>query len=205
MVIDLRYLKQKTIYQLEINKSNFIAILYPLNLQEDIAFYIEQSKTDYPKANHYCSASFFGETKEHATASDDGEPSRTAGIPILEVLKHHEVTNILCVVVRYFGGIKLGSGGLVRAYTKACAEAMKSAKFYTKKIVPAYEISFDYSLIDKIDRFLEQKAVTTEKLFLQHVTYQIVLNDSNPAVLDDLLHQLISLKELDNQILYLEE
>ena len=141
MVIDLRYLKQKTIYQLEINKSNFIAILYPLNLQEDIAFYIEQSKTDYPKANHYCSASFFGETKEHATASDDGEPSRTAGIPILEVLKHHEVTNILCVVVRYFGGIKLGSGGLVRAYTKACAEAMKSAKFYTKKIVPAYEIS----------------------------------------------------------------
>lgn len=159
---------------------------------------------EYPKANHYCSASFFGETKEHATASDDGEPSRTAGIPILEVLKHHEVTNILCVVVRYFGGIKLGSGGLVRAYTKASAEAMKLAKFYIKKTVPSFEISFDYPLIDKIDHFLDQKAIITHKSFLQHVTYHVVLNDSEVSILDDLRHQLISMKELDPQILYLE-
>ena len=204
-MINLRYLKEKTIHQLEISKSIFISILYPLQTEGDIAFYIEQSKKDYPKANHYCSASFFGETKEHATASDDGEPSRTAGIPILEVLKHHEVTNILCVVVRYFGGIKLGSGVLVRAYTKACADAMKSARFYIKKTVPSFEISFDYPLIDKIDHFLEQKAVIKDKLFLQHVTYRIVLNDSNSSILDDLIHQLISIKELDQEILYLEE
>ncbi len=203
-MINLRYLKEKTTFKLEISKSIFIAILYPLQTEGDIAFYIEQSKKEYPKANHYCSASFFGETKEHATASDDGEPSRTAGIPILEVLKHHEVTNILCVVVRYFGGIKLGSGGLVRAYTKTSAEAMKLAKFYIKKTVPSFEISFDYPLIDRIDHFLDQKAVITHKNFLHHVTYQIVLNDSNVNILDDLRHQLISIKELDPQILYLE-
>ena len=203
--MNLRYLKEKTVNQFEINKSIFIAILYPLQSEEDIAFYIEQSKKDYPKANHYCSASFYGETKEHATASDDGEPSRTAGIPILEVLKHHDVTNVLCVVVRFFGGIKLGSGGLVRAYTKASADAMKSAKFYTKLTVPSFEISFDYPMIDKIDHFLEQKAVIIDKTFLQHVTYRIVLNDSNPKILDDIIHQLILFKELDPQILYLEE
>jgi uncharacterized YigZ family protein len=199
----MKFLKEKTIHQIEINKSIFIAILYPLSSLEDIAFLLKQTKIDYPKANHYCNASFYGDNKEHATASDDGEPQRTAGIPILEVLKHHDVTNILCVVVRYFGGVKLGSGGLVRAYTKACADVMSTAKFFTKKIVPSYEIVFTYSMIDKVDHYLEQKATVLEKNFLQNVTYRIYLNDSDSSVLDDLSHQLISIKELDAQILYI--
>ena len=78
----------------------------------------------FPKASHYCSASLFGKGLEHATSSDDGEPSRTAGIPILEILKHHDITNVLCVVVRFFGGVKLGAGGLIRAYAKAANEVL---------------------------------------------------------------------------------
>ncbi|MBU1141407.1 MAG: YigZ family protein, partial [Firmicutes bacterium] len=178
----MKYLKEKITHQIEINKSVFITILYPLEHQEDIQKHINEAKKIYPKANHYCSASIYGESQEHATANDDGEPSRTAGIPILEVLKHHDVTNILCVIVRYFGGIKLGTGGLVRAYTKAAADAIKDIKLYVKRIVPAYVVEFDYALINQIDHYFEKKVTILEKSFLTTVTYKIVLLENNHSI-----------------------
>ncbi|MCR3906043.1 MAG: YigZ family protein [Tenericutes bacterium] len=201
----MRYLKDQTTHQIEMNKSKFIAILYPLQNIEDISLYLNEAKQAYPKASHYCNASLFGQTGEHATASDDGEPSRTAGVPILEVLKHHDVTNILCVVIRYFGGVKLGSGGLVRAYTKATADALKKAKFYQKKMVPSYEISFDYNLINQMDSYLEKKATVLEKEFLTHVTYKIVSLDDQYDIISDIEYQLLSYKKLNPQILYIDE
>lgn len=200
----MRYIKEKASQQIEINKSIFIALIFPLESQSDIEGMISEVKHDYPKANHYCSASIFGETGEHQTASDDGEPSRTAGIPILEVLKHHDVTNILCVVVRFFGGIKLGSGGLVRAYTKAIADLMKEAKFFQKKLVPSYQITFDYPLINQMDHYLDKKATITEKSFLATVTYKIVLQDNEDSVLEDIKHQLIDYHKLDSEIIWIE-
>jgi uncharacterized YigZ family protein len=201
----MRYLKDQTTHQIEINKSKFIAILYPLQNIEDISLYLDEAKKAYPKANHYCNASLFGQTAEHATASDDGEPSRTAGVPILEVLKHHDVTNILCVVIRYFGGIKLGSGGLVRAYTKATADVIKKAKFYEKKMVDSYEITFDYSLINQMDSYLEKKATVLEKEFLTHVTYKIINLDNQFDIISDIEYQLLSYKKLEPQILYIDQ
>jgi len=200
----MRYIKEKASQQIEINKSIFIALIFPLESQNDIEGIISEVKHDYPKANHYCSASIFGETGEHQTASDDGEPSRTAGIPILEVLKHHDVTNILCVVVRFFGGIKLGSGGLVRAYTKATADLMKEAKFFQKKLVPSYQITFDYPLINQMDHYLDKKATITEKSFLATVTYRIVLQDNEDSVLEDIKHQLIDYHKLGSEIIWIE-
>ena len=200
----MRYIKEKSNIQIEINKSIFIALFYPLESKDDVGFYIEETKKAYPKANHYCSASIFGMNGEHQTASDDGEPSRTAGIPILEVLKHHDVTNILCVVVRFFGGVKLGSGGLLRAYTKAPADLMKQTKFYEKKMVPVYQIEFDYALIIQMDQYFDKKATIQEKTFLETVTYKLSLLEENDTLISDIEYQLKSLKQLNNEILWIE-
>ncbi len=199
----MKYLKEKTVYQIEINKSIFIGILYPLSSIEDIALSMMDAKETYPKANHYCSASIFGETGEHQSASDDGEPSRTAGIPILEVLKHHDITNVLCVVVRFFGGIKLGAGGLLRAYTKTSAEVIKLAKFYQKKVVPSYEITFGYHLINQMDQYLNEKATIVNKSFLTNVTYKIIIN-STDSIIQEITHQLLDIKELPPETIYID-
>lgn len=198
------YIKDRQTFQIEINKSIFIAILYPLSTQDDISSCIEDARQSYPKANHYCSASIFGETGEHQTASDDGEPSRTAGIPILEVLKHHDVTNTLCVVVRYFGGIKLGSGGLVRAYTKASAEVMKLALLYTKKMVPSYLIEFNYPLINQMDHYFENKAEIHDKSFLSTVIYILTLKESDESWIKDIAHELIRYEKQSDEIRWIK-
>lgn len=201
---EMRYLKEKTVHQIEVNKSIFIGILYPLSDKDDIDLYLEDAKTSYPKANHYCFASIFGEHGEHMRASDDGEPQRTAGIPILEVLKHKDVTDVLCVVIRYFGGIKLGAGGLVRAYTNSAASVLNDAKFYQKLLVPAYQISFDYPLIHKMDHLLEEKATITEKQFLDIVTYTFVLNDLDDSFLEEIKYQLKTIQKLPPKIIHIE-
>ena len=204
MVMKMRYLKEKTIYTYEVNKSIFIAILYPLNEQTDLNRYLLEARNEYPKANHYCSASLFGDNQEQQTADDNGEPHRTAGIPILEVLKHHDVTNILCVVIRYFGGIKLGAGGLVRAYTKACADAMKLAKFYSKQLVDTYLITFKYQDIDSIDRYLKEKVTVIDKTFTDTVTYKLYLNQDTSSI-DDIFYLLINHQKQEPKLLFIEE
>lgn len=195
----MRYLREKTHFTYEVNKSEFIAILYPINTQDDIKRCIEETKINYPKANHYTHASLFGDDQEQQTANDDGEPQRTAGIPILDVLKHHDVTNILCVVVRYFGGIKLGAGGLVRAYSHAAAGVMKEARFYIKTWVKAYQISFDYAHLDTIDRYLNEKVTIISKSFTEIVTYEIALLPQISNI-DDILYLLKDIKSLDDQL-----
>lgn len=204
MVMKMRYLKEKTVYTYEVNKSIFIAILYPLNEQTDLNRYLLEARNEYPKANHYCSASLFGDNQEQQTADDNGEPHRTAGIPILEVLKHHDVTNILCVVIRYFGGIKLGAGGLVRAYTKACADAMKLAKFYRKQLVDTYLITFKYQDIDSIDRYLKEKVTVIDKTFTDTVTYKLYLNQDTSSI-DDIFYLLINHQKQEPKLLFIEE
>ena len=203
MVIHVRYLKEKTVFQYEVNKSIFIAIIYPLNHMSDIKDALIDVRHAFPKATHYCSASLFGDHQEQQTADDDGEPSRTAGIPILDVLKHHDVTNILCVVVRYFGGIKLGGGGLIRAYTKAAAEVMKKATFYVKKYVATYELTFHYKDIDIIDRYLNEKVTITSKDFTDIVTYTCYLKPEIESI-DEIRYLLIQAQSLNPQLLFIE-
>lgn len=200
----MRYIKEKTVYQYEIQKSIFIGIAYPIYDATDIKKAIDDAKMMFPKANHYCSASLLGAHQEQQSADDDGEPSRTAGIPILEVLKHHDVTDILVVVIRYFGGIKLGAGGLVRAYTKAAAEVMKLVKYYKKVIVDTYQITFDYASIDTIDRFLNEKATLLERTFLERVTYRFYFNNEH-STLDDIDYLLSHRQLLEPKLLYIDE
>lgn len=201
----MRYIKETVSHQIEIDKSIFIAMLYPIDHQEDILLCINDAKQKYPKATHYCHASIFGINGEHQTLSDDGEPSRTAGIPILEVLKHHDVTNILCVVIRYFGGIKLGAGGLVRAYTKASADVIKKVTFYVKKEVPIYKISFDYDKINFIDKYFENDATVLKKTYVEHVYYTLILLDQKVDRLDEIKHLLLSFESLGMKTIQIDE
>lgn len=123
-----------------IKKSEFLAFAYPISSKDDITFHVEQLKERYPDARHHCLAYIIGDPKNttHAGFDDDGEPSGTAGRPILNVLQHQGVGNVLVVVVRYFGGIKLGAGGLTRAYstaTQMVVDVMDLTPFIPKSVL----------------------------------------------------------------------
>lgn len=200
----LRYLKEKVSIEFEIHKSKFIGLIFPLNTIEEKDILLNELRLGYPKASHYCSASLYGESQEQQTADDDGEPSRIAGIPILEVLKHYDVTNILCVVIRYYGGIKLGAGGLVRAYTKAASDVMKLAQFYHQTYVQAFEITFAYTHVSEIDHFLTDRAIIIKKDFTDVVRYQLYLK-SRTSSIQEIFHLLISVQELESKLLFIDE
>ena len=109
------------IFELEINKSRFIAYKLELTSLDVVKPFLEKLKKEHKKARHVCYAYVYNREVISEKCSDDGEPGGTAGYPILNVIKKKNLTNVLVAVVRYFGGIKLGAGGLTRAYTKACA------------------------------------------------------------------------------------
>lgn len=113
-----------------IKKSRFITKLYYIEDVNKVNDIINELKKEYKKCTHICYSYIIG---PNAKAVDDGEPSGTAGKPILNVLQKKDMTNVLCVVIRYFGGIKLGAGGLVRAYTKSASEAIKLVNLTQKK------------------------------------------------------------------------
>ena len=109
------------VFELEINKSRFVTYKLELSSLDVVKPFLEQLRKEHKKANHVCYAYVYNKEIVSEKCSDDGEPGGTAGYPILNVIKKKNLTNVLVVVVRYFGGIKLGAGGLTRAYTKACA------------------------------------------------------------------------------------
>ena len=118
----MQSISQKVLSTIEIQKSKFVCILIPLNKLEDVKIELENIKKEYKCATHYCYGYIFDQMKRF---SDDGEPGGTAGMPILKVLENHSFNHVLAVVVRYFGGIKLGAGGLVRAYTNSVVDAIE--------------------------------------------------------------------------------
>jgi uncharacterized YigZ family protein len=124
-------IKKQAEARLDINKSQFIAISFPLDESSDPEQLILSTKQIYPEATHYVYAYIYGLNQAVQKFSDDGEPSGTGGLPILELLKYRKLENTLVVVVRYYGGIKLGTGGLKRAYSKAAQEALHKSKIIT--------------------------------------------------------------------------
>ncbi len=142
----------------EIKKSRFIARGYRADSRQVAMSVLEQARMDYPDARHHCWAYLIGSPSAPSTVamSDDGEPSGTAGKPILNVLQHKDVGNIMLVVIRYFGGIKLGAGGLVRAYSQAAQMLMDELPRET--LVPKLEqwVSGDFSLEQPLRHWLEQ-------------------------------------------------
>ena len=154
-----------------IKNSKFICLIYNVNSKEEINNYLETTKKNYPNATHYCYA-YILDTNKHE--SDDGEPSGTAGIPILQVLEKNDLNHVLCIVVRYFGKIKLGAGGLVRAYTKSVVECLKNNILELKK---GYEvnITFSYNDLKKIDYLLKDYNIKN-KIFDNNIIYNLYID-----------------------------
>lgn len=142
-------------------KSRFIATTRPVESEEEAIAFIEEIKKKYWDARHNCSAYVIGERGQIQRCSDDGEPSQTAGRPMLDVLLGEEIRNICVVVTRYFGGTLLGTGGLVRAYSGAVQEGLRNSTVLEKHRGSRMEITTDYNGIGKIQYITAQMGLTT--------------------------------------------
>jgi uncharacterized YigZ family protein len=146
--------------------SKFLAYAYAIEDESELDFYLELLHDEHPKARHYCYAYKLGLDQNRYRANDDGEPSGTAGKPILGQILSYELTNLLIIVVRYFGGTKLGASGLIQAYKEAAKEALQAATIIEKYISVSYILKFDYEHMGHIMNVLkETEAEITAKLF----------------------------------------
>ena len=155
----------KTIYaggegEITEKKSRFIATVRLVEKEEDALAFIEEMKKKYWDARHNCYAYSIGEHREFTRCSDDGEPQGTAGRPMLDVLLGEEIHNAAVVVTRYFGGTLLGTGGLVRAYSKSVQEGLRASKIIEKKIGALLGIRTDYNGLGKVQYLLGQRGLT---------------------------------------------
>ena len=136
--------------------SKFLAFAFPVENEQQIKVYLQQLKKEHHSANHHCYAYRLGADKLNYRASDDGEPSNTAGKPILGQIQSNDLTNLLIVVVRYFGGTLLGVGGLINAYKNAAAEVLKVSEIVEKHILFHYTIQFNFEQMNDVMRILKQ-------------------------------------------------
>lgn len=166
-------IKENSKYELIIKNSKFITLLYKINNTSDISKYLKEVKDEYKDATHHCYAYILNNDKK---ASDDGEPSGTAGVPILKVIENNQLTNILIIVVRYFGGIKLGANGLIRAYTKATANAIKENKIIELTKGINLNITFNYNRQKEIDYLLKDIKINNKK-YDNNITYNIDIKE----------------------------
>lgn len=142
-------------------KSRFIATVRPVSSEEEAVAFINEMKKKYWDARHNCSAFVIGERQEVTRCSDDGEPAQTAGRPMLDVLLREDIHNAAVVVTRYFGGVLLGTGGLVRAYQKAVQEGLAASVIIDKKEGRYLTVGTDYTGLGKLQYLIAQKNLTT--------------------------------------------
>jgi uncharacterized YigZ family protein len=144
--------------------SKFLAYAYPLNAENELKSILAQLKSEHPKANHHCWAIRLGIDRSVFRINDDGEPSGTAGRPILNILLSHDLTNIVVIVVRYFGGTLLGVPGLINAYKTATEEALKQAVIIEKTVNDIYTVKFDYLQMNEVMKIIKDDniAVVTQ-------------------------------------------
>ena len=154
--MECRTIKEDGQVQEEIKKSRFICHAKRVNSEEEARAFITAIKKEHYKATHNCSAFIIGERSEIKRTSDDGEPSGTAGVPMLGVLENHNLTNVCVVVSRYFGGIKLGAGGLIRAYAGSVALAVKEIGIVEIKEQAGIQIQMSYAQYQEYGNFLKE-------------------------------------------------
>lgn len=157
--------------EIVIKKSRFIGQIKPVETEEEAVAFIEEIKKRHWNATHNCSAYMIGERDEIQKQSDDGEPSGTAGKPILEVIRNQGLKNVAIVVTRYFGGIMLGAGGLIRAYTDGAVAATEAGEVITRVLHREIFVELDYTWLGKVENELRNRGVRTgETGFADKVT-----------------------------------
>lgn len=169
-------------------KSRFIATVRPVKTEEEAIEFIESMRKKYWNATHNCFAYVIGEQFQIQRCSDDGEPSGTAGKPMLDVLLGEEIHDVVVVVTRYFGGTLLGTGGLVRAYSGATKEGLLASKVITKMYGKKYLIQTDYTGLGKIQYILGQRGLTIlESVYTERVVLEVLLPEQDArAVLEEI-------------------
>lgn len=175
--MEYRTIKEDGQVQEEIKKSRFICHAKRVYSEEEARDFITAIKKEHYKATHNCSAFIVGERSEIKRTSDDGEPSGTAGIPMLGVLENHNLTNVCVVVTRYFGGIKLGAGGLIRAYAGSVALAVKEIGIIEIKEQAGIQIHMTYAQYQEYGSFLkEHNLIELETNFTDQVDTMIFID-----------------------------
>lgn len=163
--------------ELEIKKSQFICYMSRVESQEMAQSIIEQRRKQHFKARHHCYAYIIGQNQEIQRSSDDGEPAGTAGIPILEVLKRADVTNTIAIVTRYFGGIKLGKGGLIRAYGQSVTQSIQSIGLVQPVEQQLLNLQLSYSDFDSLQYFLDSQQISIiETTYTEQVQITVGVN-----------------------------
>lgn len=173
----------KTIYEygeaeIIINKSKFIGYAMPIETEEEALEFIEKIKTKHRDATHNVYAYVLGKDSNTQRFSDDGEPSGTAGIPALEVIKKEDLRNVVVVVTRYFGGVKLGGGGLIRAYTKGAKIGLEAGSIIDMVLHQKIKIRMDYTLYGKVENYLiNEEYIVDETIFDDAVNTFVYIED----------------------------
>lgn len=182
--MDKRY---KTIYkygeaEIIINKSRFIGYSMPIESEEEALEFIEKIKTKHRDATHNVYAYVLGKDSNTQRFSDDGEPSGTAGIPALEVIKKEDLRNVVVVITRYFGGVKLGGGGLIRAYTKGAKIGLEAGIIIDMVLHQKIKIRIDYTLYGKVENYLiNEEYIVDETIFDDAVNTFVYIEEPKVA------------------------
>lgn len=157
--------------EIVIEKSTFIGYAKPVTDEDEALAFIQEIKKKHRDATHNVPAYVLGEHNDIQRCNDDGEPSGTAGVPVLEVLKKEDVRDVAVVVTRYFGGIKLGTGGLVRAYTKGAKIALEAAGLITKVLYQVIVVSVDYTMLGALQNQLRLKQYDTKDIIYDEMVH----------------------------------
>ena len=197
MLQKYRTIKEDNQHEVEIKKSRFICFLKRIETEEEAKAFIQQIKKEHWKANHNCSAFVLGDHHEIQRSSDDGEPSGTARVPMLEVLKKNDLINVCAVVTRYFGGTKLGAGGLIRAYSGSVAQAIVHTGIVEGRLQQEVFVQLDYSNWGKMENFIaSENLAVKDTQFTDRVVVTCMVDENQvddfEAQVTDLLNGQVS-------------
>ncbi|MGB3368680.1 MAG: YigZ family protein [Acidaminobacteraceae bacterium] len=170
-----------------INKSKFITYVKPVKTEEEATQFIEAIKKKHRDASHNVPVYLIGSKQEIQRYSDDGEPSGTAGVPIISMLKNEGITNLVIVVTRYFGGVKLGTGGLVRAYTNMAKIGLENSEIIDMLTYNVLDISFDYTLNGILQNYIssETKVLLKDSVFTEKVKIMLYVKPEDLSSVND--------------------
>ncbi|CAK7071738.1 YigZ family protein [Tissierella carlieri] len=193
-----------------INKSRFIGYAMPIETEEEALGFIEKIKTKHRDATHNVYAYVLGKDSNTQRFSDDGEPSGTAGIPVLEVIKKENLRNVVVVVTRYFGGIKLGTGGLIRAYTKGAKIGLDAGMIVDMVLHSRIKIRIDYTLYGRIENYLMNEGyIVDESVFDDAVNIFVYIEDAKigsfQKTMTDIANGNIILETLDEEYIPIKD
>ena len=177
-----RTVAREDVHEVEINKSRFLCTLAPAATEQEAQEVIQRVRKEHPTANHNCYAYVIGADGDVQKASDDGEPGGTAGVPMLQMLVRREVRYVVAVVTRYFGGVKLGAGGLIRAYGGAVGEALDALGTVTRRRFRLATVTVDHQRAGKLENDLRATGrVVRDVRYAEAVTIEVGLPEADVA------------------------